>query len=80
MTDAHLDAAKEILIQRQETHLDSLGERVRAIIEPIMAGDLPGDRPDDDVRYVLDLGLCRALDGAGLAIANPIYREVCWPA
>ena len=53
---------------------------MRAIIEPIMAGDLPGDRPDDDVRYVLDLGLCRALDGAGLAIANPIYREVCWPA
>jgi hypothetical protein len=79
--EEHIDAAKEILIQRQETHLDSLAERlreprVRAIIEPIMAGELLPNVPDDDVRYVPDLGLCRTINSEGLTIANPIYREV----
>jgi hypothetical protein len=75
-----INRAKEILIQRQDTHLDSLAERLRedrvkTIIEPILAGeDLP-DVPQDDIRYVLDLGLCRDR-GQGLEIANPIYREV----
>ncbi|MCH4903125.1 hypothetical protein GSN00_01650, partial [Cylindrospermopsis raciborskii CHAB3438] len=36
--------------------------------------DLP-DVAQDDIRYVLDLGLCRDR-GQGLEIANPIYREV----
>ncbi|MCH4903126.1 ATP-binding protein, partial [Cylindrospermopsis raciborskii CHAB3438] len=36
--------------------------------------DLP-DVPQDDIRYVLDLGLCRDR-GQGLEIANPIYQEV----
>ncbi|PZU92102.1 MAG: polyketide biosynthesis operon protein CyrO [Pseudanabaena sp.] len=71
--------AKEILIQRQDTHLDSLAERlreerVRAIIQPILAGQELPDVPQDDVRYVLDLGLCN--NENGLAIANPIYQEV----
>jgi hypothetical protein len=76
-----INQAKEILIQRQDTHLDSLAERLRedrvkAIIEPILAGlDLP-NIPDDDIRYVLDLGLCKMSNGRGLAIANPIYQEV----
>ncbi|QNP28303.1 ATP-binding protein [Cylindrospermopsis curvispora] len=75
-----INQAKEILIQRQDTHLDSLAERLReervkTIIEPILAGeDLP-DVPPDDIRYVLDLGLCRD-QGQGLEIANPIYKEV----
>ena len=76
-----INQAKEILIQRQDTHLDSLAERLRedrvkAIIETILAGlDLP-NIPDDDIRYVLDLGLCKMSNGRGLAIANPIYQEV----
>ncbi|EFA68816.1 hypothetical protein CEP10_15300 [Cylindrospermopsis raciborskii S07] len=75
-----INQAKEMLIQRQDTHLDSLAERLReervkTIIEPILAGeDLP-DVPPDDIRYVLDLGLCRD-QGQGLEIANPIYKEV----
>ena len=75
-----INQAKEILIQCQDTHLDSLAERLReervkTIIEPILAGeDLP-DVPPDDIRYVLDLGLCRD-QGQGLEIANPIYKEV----
>jgi hypothetical protein len=78
----HVRRAKEILIERQETHLDSLAERlresrVRAIIEPILAGGVLGDLPQDDVRYVLDLGLARLNNGGQtIQIANPIYREI----
>lgn len=77
---AHILAAKELLIQRQDTHLDSLAERlreprVRRVIEPILAGSSLGDVPPDDIRFVLDLGLCRLSNG-GLVIANPIYKEV----
>lgn len=81
VTAAAIEQAKERLIQRQDTHLDSLAERlresrVRAIIEPMIAGKCWGNVAPDDVRYVLDLGLCR-LDGrGGLVMANPIYREL----
>ncbi len=74
-----VNQAKDILIKRQDTHLDSLAERlredrVRAVIQPILAGlELP-DVPQDDIRYVLDLGLCK--NESGLEIANPIYQEV----
>jgi hypothetical protein len=76
-----INQAKEILIQRQDTHLDSLSERLRearvkAVIEPILAGqDLP-NVPNDDIRYLVDLGLCKIDNGRGLEIANPIYQEV----
>ncbi len=74
-----VNQAKEILIRRQDTHLDSLAERlredrVRAVIQPILAGQELPDVPQDDIRYVLDLGLCTNQDG--LTIANPIYQEV----
>lgn len=77
----HVDLARDILIRRQDTHLDSLAERlreprVRSIIEPILAGGTLGDVPEDDRRYVLDLGLVRATETGGFTIANPIYREV----
>jgi hypothetical protein len=81
ITVATIEKAKTILIQRQDTHLDSLAERlredrVRTIIQPILAGeDLP-DVPPDDIRYLLDLGLCKDGNGRGLEIANPIYKEV----
>jgi len=81
ITVAHVEQAKEILIQRQDTHLDSLAERlreprVRAIIEPMLAGRVPGHVPPDDRQYVVDLGLVRRDPLGGLAIANPIYRQV----
>ncbi|MEB3293338.1 MAG: ATP-binding protein [Synechococcales bacterium] len=74
-------AAKEILIKRQDTHLDSLAERLRedrvkAIIEPILAGLELGDTPNDDIQFLIDLGLCKMDALGGLTIANPIYREV----
>ncbi len=81
VTVEHVDAAKEILIARQDTHLDSLAERlretrVRSVIEPILAGASLGNVPPDDLRFVIDLGLCRMTGEGGLVIANPIYREV----
>jgi hypothetical protein len=81
ITVEHIDQAKNILIQRQDTHLDSLAERlkenrVRQVIEPILAGESLDNIPDDDIRFVLDLGLCRLESGSGLEIANPIYKEI----
>jgi IS605 OrfB family transposase len=81
ITEKHIQEAKEILIRRQDTHLDSLAERLResrvkAIIEPMLAGQELGDIPNDDIQFVLDIGLCRIDPLGGLAIANPIYREV----
>jgi len=76
-----INQAKEILIQRQDTHLDSLAERlredrVRGIIQPILSGQDLVNVPEDDLRYVLDLGLCNRDSRGGIQIANPIYREV----
>lgn len=73
--------AKELLIQRRQTHLAQLADklrepRVRNVIEPIMAGRALGDVPLDDIDYVVDLGICRWDVRGGLVIANPIYREV----
>jgi type II secretory pathway predicted ATPase ExeA len=81
ITPDHINQAKEILIRRQDTHLDSLAERLRedrvkAIIEPMLAGQELGNVPNDDIRFVLDLGLCRMDPLGGITIANPIYREV----
>ncbi len=81
ITIKHMDQAKEILIARQDTHLDSLAAklrhpRVRQVIEPMLAGRSLGDVLPDDIQFVLDLGLCRMDPVKGLVIANPIYHEV----
>lgn len=78
---SHINQAKEILIQQQDTHLDSLAERlreprVRAIIEPMLAGQELGEVSNEDIQFVLDLGLCVMSPAGGLVMANPIYREV----
>jgi hypothetical protein len=77
----HILQAKEILIARQDTHLDSLAEklrekRVQNIIEPILAGQTLPDTLADDRQYLIDLGLLRRDPAGGLVISNPIYREV----
>jgi hypothetical protein len=77
-----INRTKEVLIARQDTHLDSLAERlreprIRRVIEPIIAGQLTvEDIPADDIRFAVDLGLVRRINGGTLAIANPIYGEV----
>lgn len=78
---SHIEEAKEILIQRRQVHLDQLTdklqtERVRRVIEPILAGGSIDDIPADDRDYVVDLGLVTRKGQGGLAIANPIYKEI----
>ena len=74
-------AAQERLILRRDTHIDDLAsklreERVRRVVEPILAG---GDQircSEEDLAYARDLGLvARDADGPP-RIANPIYAEV----
>ena len=81
ITVALIEQAKENLILRRVTHLDQLAdklreERVRQVIEPMLAGTAPGEAPEDDRQYLVDLGLLRRAGGGGLVVANPIYREV----
>ncbi|WP_295401518.1 AAA-like domain-containing protein [uncultured Thiocystis sp.] len=76
-----IDRAKEDMILERVTHLDQLAHklqepRVRRVIEPMLAGTNLSEVPEDDIQYLLDLGLCRQISGHGLIIANPIYREV----
>ena len=73
--------ARQILIGRMDTHLDSLADklrepRVRRIIAPMIAGGALPEIPEDDLRYVTDLGLLRIDRSGGLVVANPTYREV----
>ncbi|WP_129628054.1 hypothetical protein [Candidatus Oscillochloris fontis] len=74
-----INAAKEVLIQRQDTHLDRLAERlheprVRAVIEPLLANMVPAALPPDDIQFVLDLGLVRMDATHGLVIPRTPTR------
>jgi hypothetical protein len=60
LTAELVEAAKEALIKRQDTHLDSLEEK---LLEP-------------RVQSIIDLGLCQMDPQGGMVIANPIYREI----
>jgi type II secretory pathway predicted ATPase ExeA len=81
ITALHVEAAKETIILGRRSHIDSLVARLREprvcrILEPMLAGTRrPADLLDDDVGYLLGLGLVRVVRGE-LQIANPIYREV----
>lgn len=81
ITHHHMHRVKEILIRRRETHLDSLAvrleePRIRAVIEPLMAGQELDQVPLDDRDYLVDLGLLRRSSQGGVVIANRIYQEV----
>ena len=78
---AAVEATRERLILAHPTHFRQIGdklneERVRRVIEPILAGrvEFLPDEEDDDIAYVADLGLTKADEPQ--EIANPIYREV----
>ena len=81
ITAQDVERAKEVLIARKDTHLDSLAARlreprVRRIVEPMLAGRALGDVSEEDLQFLLDLGLVRIAPGGGVEVANPIYREV----
>ena len=78
--DAVLEA-QERLILRRDTHVDDLAnklreERVRRVIEPILAGSDEASCSAEDLAYVRDLGLVAQDVGGPPRIANPIYAEV----
>jgi len=81
ITVEHILQAKEELILRRDTHLDSLidklrEERVKRVLIPILTGEpTQADPIEDDIMYVKDLGLIRN-DRGRVEIANPIYKEV----
>jgi hypothetical protein len=74
--------AKENLIERRETHLDQLAdklkeERVRRVVEPIlMSESFERQFRSEDVEYVTDLGLISQDRTGALDIANRIYHEI----
>jgi hypothetical protein len=80
ITAEHVEAARNALILRRDTHLDSLVDklrepRVRRVIEPILVGAImTPDVLNDDLAYVRDLGLIET--SPQVRLANPIYQEV----
>ncbi len=77
----HVMEVREMLIERRDTHLDSLvdklrDERVKRVLEPILTGESAFDETfNDDFVYTRNLGLVSRIDGR-LAISNPIYQEI----
>ncbi len=80
ITLAHVIQAKEELIQRRDTHLDSLIDKLREpqvkrVAEAILNGDAPVfDNFNDAVVYTRDLGLVAPTPP--VRFANPIYQEI----
>lgn len=75
------ETAKENLIVRRDTHLDSLTDklkepRIKPIIEAIISGNSPlTDSYDDDLQYAIDLGII-SRSKQGIVISNRIYNEI----
>ena len=74
--------AKETIIRRRYTHVDSLMERlreprVRRVVEPVILGkDMFFSSDDADCRLALDLGLLRVNEHRALVPGNAMYGEI----
>ncbi|MCA1744079.1 MAG: ATP-binding protein, partial [Desulfovibrionales bacterium] len=71
---------REELILSRDTHLDQLADKLRELrVHGVIAALLTGEEsvlrvPEDDLQYVVDLGLIERK--SGVRISNRIYREV----
>ena len=79
VAEADVLDAREQLIQRRDTHLDQLTDKLREdrvwrVVEPLLTGARESSYTARDVEYVRDLGLI-ARDPP-IRMANPIYAEV----
>ncbi len=80
ITLAHVVQAKDELIQRRDTHLDSLIDKLREpqvkrVVTAILNGDAPTfDDLNDAILYTRDLGLIAPKPPE--RFANPIYQEI----
>jgi len=76
-----VDIAKENLIQRRDTHLDSLMDklnnpRVKNIVQAIISGEaFANDSYNNDLLYTIDLGIVSNTN-KGIVISNAIYNEI----
>ncbi|MDR1298599.1 MAG: hypothetical protein LBO05_14845 [Deltaproteobacteria bacterium] len=77
-----IDQAAETLIQRRDTHIDSLLERLKElrvirVMDAVFAGT-KGKVPvnSDDRQYCIDLGLVVKNEDLSLRPSNKIYQEV----
>ncbi len=75
--------AKENLILRRDTHLDSLIDklhepRIRPIIDAVISGaDIQFNEYNDDLKYAEDLGIIvKDTNNNGVKISNLIYNEI----
>lgn len=81
ITKEVIEKAKNALIARRDTHIDSLVDklyepRVRNVIDSIINGSVTTPKfTDDDIQYTIDLGLVSP-KASNLQIANPIYQEI----
>jgi hypothetical protein len=82
ITASDIETAKETIIRRRDTHVDSLMDRlreprVRRIVEPVILGKQLGEVSvnDEDYRYVQDLGLLKEVKGV-LVPSNRMYAEI----
>ena len=82
VTLAHVQEAREQIIQARETHLDSLNHRmsdprVRFVMETLLSGSQSPDLLQTNAFHLcLDLGLVAMDEENAVSVSNPIYREV----
>jgi len=80
ITKKLIEEAKDRIILERYTHIDQLAdklkeERVRSVIETILKGEGIRKIKDDDLQYVIDLGLIKRTK-EGIKISNKIYQEI----
>ncbi|MEM7533775.1 MAG: AAA-like domain-containing protein [Chloroflexota bacterium] len=82
ITEERIQIAKEQIILRRDTHLDQLADkllepRVQRVIAPMLEGvEIDRTALNDDLQYLIDLGLVVLDENKSPQIANPIYREI----
>ena len=82
ITAEDIATAKETIIRRRDTHVDSLmdrlkEDRVRRVVEPVILGsDIFLSDMDEDYRYVIDLGLLKENERHALVPSNAMYGEI----
>ena len=75
------EASNQLILERA-THLDQLADkltepRVQSVLGSLLAGENWETNPsEDDIQYVIDLGLMRRDETKTLVVSNGIYREV----
>lgn len=81
ITKEVIEKAKNQLILRRDTHIDSLVDklndpRITPIVDAIITGSMTQPSfSNDDLQYTIDLGLISSKEG-NVQIANPIYQEI----